>query len=74
MADTGIGPEEATPAQWHRFSELVRRALHAAVDDLEPQTDGLEPIRAQTWADTAAQERWTDPRRRRRRLGGRARP
>ncbi|MFY9931326.1 MAG: hypothetical protein WAK82_25340 [Streptosporangiaceae bacterium] len=69
MADTGIGPEELTPAQWQRFGEFVRRALHAAVDDLEPQADGLEPIRAQIWADNTAPERCQGPWRRRRRLG-----
>jgi len=65
MADTGIDPEEFTPAQWQRFGEFVRHALHAAVDDLEPQADGLEPIRAQIWADATARERWTTLRRRR---------
>jgi hypothetical protein len=71
MADTGTGPEEFTPAQWQRFGEFVRRALHAAVDDLEPQAGALEPIRAQIWADVTARERWTTLRRRRRRRLGR---
>jgi hypothetical protein len=73
MADTGIGPEELSPAQWQRFGEFVRRALHAAADDLEPQADGLEPIRAQIWADTTAPEHRAGRWRRRRRLGRGAR-
>jgi hypothetical protein len=73
MADTGIGPEELTPAQWQRFGEFVRRALHAAMDDLEPQADGLEPIRAKVWADTTAPELCQGRWRRRRRFGRGAR-
>jgi hypothetical protein len=69
MADTDVGPEEFTPAQWQRFGEFVRHALHAAVDDLEPQASGLPPIRAQIWADSTARERWTSLRRHRRRAG-----
>jgi hypothetical protein len=57
MADTEAGPDEFTPAQWQRFGEFVRHALHAAVDDLEPQASGLPPIRAQIWADSTARER-----------------
>jgi hypothetical protein len=45
MVRTGYGPE-GTQAQWHDFAEFVRRALHAAADQVEPQADGLEPIRA----------------------------
>jgi hypothetical protein len=45
MVRTGHGPE-GTPAQWHAFADFVRRALHAAADQVEPQADGLEPIRA----------------------------
>ena len=45
MASTGAGTEGA-PAWWHSFAEFVRRALHDAADDIEPQADGLEPIRA----------------------------
>jgi hypothetical protein len=46
MTRTGPGPE-GIPAPWHHFAEFVRRALHAAADQVEPQADGLEPIRAQ---------------------------
>jgi hypothetical protein len=45
MVRTGHNPE-ATPAWWHDFAGFVRRALHAAVDQVEPQADGLETIRA----------------------------
>lgn len=45
MVRTGHNPE-GTPAWWHDFAEFVRRALHAAVDQVEPQADGLEAIRA----------------------------
>jgi hypothetical protein len=37
---------EGAPAQWHDFVQFVRRALHTAADQVEPQADGLEPIRA----------------------------
>jgi hypothetical protein len=39
------GPDSA-PAGWHGFAEYLRRALHAAADQVEPQPDGLVPIRA----------------------------
>jgi hypothetical protein len=45
MTRPGQGPED-TPAQWRHFADFVRRALHAAADQVEPQADGLEPIRA----------------------------
>jgi hypothetical protein len=45
MAGTGHGPEGA-PAHWYNFADFLRRALHAAADQVEPQADGLEPIRA----------------------------
>ena len=48
MTRPGHGPE-GTQAQWHEpvnFADFVRRALHAAVEQVEPQADGLEPIRA----------------------------
>ena len=44
---------EDTTAQWYVFADFVRRALHAAVDQVEPQADGLEPIRARTGAEQA---------------------
>jgi hypothetical protein len=53
MTRTGRGPE-GTPAQWYHFAEFVRRALHAAADQVEPQADGLEPIRARIPAGPAA--------------------
>jgi hypothetical protein len=42
-ADPGL---DGAPAGWHGFAEHLRRALHAAVDQVEPQPDGLAPIRA----------------------------
>ena len=42
---SGSGPD-AGPAGWHGFGEYLRRALHAAADQVEPQPDGLAPIRA----------------------------
>ena len=50
MTRAGRGPE-GTPAQWYHFAEFVRRALHAAADQVEPQADGLGPIRARIPAD-----------------------
>ena len=32
------------------FAEFLRRALHAAADQVEPCTDGLAPIRARILA------------------------
>ncbi len=49
MADTGPGPE-SPPAQWHIFADFVRRALHAAADQVEPCGDGLAPIQARILA------------------------
>ncbi len=43
--DAGLGPE-GTQAGWHGFAEYLRRALHAVADQVEPQADGLAPIRA----------------------------
>jgi len=34
------------PRQPHDFAELVRSALHAAADQVEPRPDGLDRIRA----------------------------
>ena len=45
MVKTDRDPE-GNPAQWHDFVQFVRRALNAAADQVEPQADGLEPIRA----------------------------
>ena len=41
MTGSGPGPE-SVPAQGHDFAEFVRRALHAAADQVEPR-GGLEP-------------------------------
>ncbi len=56
MNRTGHGPE-GTPAQWHDFAEFVRHALHAAADQVEPQADGLEPIRAKIPAESGGRDR-----------------
>ncbi len=58
MTSSGPGPE-GVPAQGRdplnpfnplHFAEIVRRALHAAVDQIEPCGDGLTPIRARILA------------------------
>jgi hypothetical protein len=36
---------DGTPVQWHAFADFLRRALHAAADQVEPRADGLELIR-----------------------------
>jgi hypothetical protein len=44
----GLGPE-SPPPPGNEFAEFVRRALHAAADQVEPRgdgLDGLESIRA----------------------------
>jgi hypothetical protein len=43
---SGPGPDAAALAGWHGFGEYLRRALQAAADQVEPQPDGLAPIRA----------------------------
>ena len=53
------------PAQWHEFAEFVRRALHEAVDDIEPRADGLDPIRAKIPAWSGLRDRQAARRRRR---------
>jgi hypothetical protein len=55
MADTGPGPENPPaqgpePFSLFNFAEFVRRALHAAADQVEPRGDGLIPIRARILA------------------------
>ena len=60
MARGGHGAE-ALPAQWHHFVEFVRRALHTAADQIEPQADGLEPIRARIWAGAGPRDRRAAP-------------
>jgi hypothetical protein len=55
MAGTGPGLE-SLPAQGpepfrpFNFAEFVRHALHAAADQVEPDGDGLTPIRARILA------------------------
>jgi hypothetical protein len=41
---------DGAPAGWHGFAEHLRWALHAAADQVEPQPDGLIPIRARILA------------------------
>jgi len=67
MTRTARG-SEGTPAQWYHFAEFVRRALHAAADQVEPQADGLEPIRARIPAGPGPRDR--QPARWRRRRPG----
>jgi hypothetical protein len=43
--DAGLGPDGAQ-VSWHGFAEYLRRALHTAAEQVEPQQDGLAPIRA----------------------------
>ena len=62
------GPD-GTAAQWHAFADFVRRALHAAADQIPPLADGLEPIRARTGAADVRDEPVLDPRRLRRTSG-----
>ena len=49
MAGPGPGPE-SLPPQWQIFADFVRRALHAAADQVEPRGDGLGPIQARILA------------------------
>jgi len=50
----GAGPgPDGVQAGWHGFAEYLRRVLHAAADQIEPQTDGLGPIRARILAGGA---------------------
>ena len=37
---------DGMPPQGPDFAEFLRRELHAAADQVEPQPDGLAPIRA----------------------------
>jgi hypothetical protein len=39
-----------SPARGPEFAEFLRRALHAAADQVEPCSDGLAPIRARILA------------------------
>jgi len=64
------GPE-GTPAWWHEFAEFVRRALHTAVDQVEPRADGLESIQARIPAGSARGDREVTRLRRPRRRGRR---
>ena len=46
----GPGPE-SPPPPGNDFAEFVRRALHAAADQVEPRGDGLAPIQARILAE-----------------------
>jgi hypothetical protein len=41
---------DGMPPQGPDFGEFLRRALHAAADQVEPRPDGLTPIRARILA------------------------
>jgi len=45
----GTGPATG-PTRGPEFAEFLRRALHAAADQVEPCADGLAPIRARILA------------------------
>jgi hypothetical protein len=66
--DAGLGPDGAQ-ASWHGFADYLRRTLHAVADQIEPQADGLAPIRARVPGGTGAGERRPARRRRGRRPG-----
>ena len=65
--DAGLGPDGAQ-ASGHGFAEYLRRALHAVADQIEPQADGLAPIRARIPGGPGTVDRLA--RRRRPRSGG----
>jgi hypothetical protein len=47
----GIGPGPGgSPTRGHDLAELLRHALHAAAEQVEPGADGLTPIRARILA------------------------
>ena len=54
-ADPGL---DGAPAGWHGFAEHLRWALHAAADQVEPQPDGLIPIRARILAGAGVPWPW----------------
>ena len=54
--DAGLGPD-GTQVGWHGFAEYLRRALHAFADQIEPQADGLAPIRARIPAGSGIGDR-----------------
>jgi hypothetical protein len=66
--DAGLGPDGAQVG-WHGFADYLRRALHAVADQIEPQADGLAPIRARIPAGPGTGDR-RPARRRRPRSGG----
>jgi hypothetical protein len=49
MPGTGPGPG-GSPTRGHDLAELLRHALHAAAEQVEPGADGLTPIRARILA------------------------
>jgi hypothetical protein len=71
--DAGLGPDGAQ-AGWHGFADYLRQTLHAVADQIEPQADGLAPIRARIPAGPAAGDRRPAGRRRPRAGGYRATP
>jgi hypothetical protein len=71
--DAGLGPDGAQ-AGGHGFAEYLRRTLHAVADQIEPQADGLAPIRARIPAGPGTGERRPARRRRPRSGGYRAAP
>ena len=66
--EAGLG-SDGTQAGWHGFAEYLRRALHAVADQIEPQADGLAPIRARIPAGSGTGDRGP-ARHRRPRSGG----
>ena len=48
MTPGATGP--AGPDSWLGFADYLRRALQAAADQVDPQPDGLVPIRARILA------------------------
>lgn len=71
--DAGLGPDGAQ-AGWHSFADYLRRALHAVADQIEPQADGLAPIRARIPAGPGSGDRRLARRRRPRAVGYGATP
>jgi len=53
-ADPGPGKPGSGPPRGRDFGDFVRLALQSAADQVEPQADGLEPIRARIPAGPAA--------------------
>jgi hypothetical protein len=56
MPGAGAGPWDSPP-RGRDFAEFVRRALHAAADQVEPDADGLVPIRTRILAEADPRDR-----------------